>query len=111
MRTPLGIECKYFYGNYFRGRSEEECRLIGRRAPLGAWTPDLCKDCPVPSITRDNACENMILTGKVEHYFLGLKRKVRITAFCKLSNKPVKDPHIGCGICHPLPDIFLEKES
>jgi hypothetical protein len=28
MRTPAGTECKYFYGDYYRGRSQEECRLL-----------------------------------------------------------------------------------
>ena len=28
MRTPAGTECKFFYANYFRGRNQQECRLI-----------------------------------------------------------------------------------
>ena len=44
MRTPAGFECKYFYGNYFRGRNEEECRLIGNTPPPHNWTPDLMQN-------------------------------------------------------------------
>ena len=36
MRTPAGKECKYFYGNYFRGRKTEECRLL--RESAQSWT-------------------------------------------------------------------------
>ena len=32
MKTPAGKECKYFYGNYYRGAHQEECRLIGARS-------------------------------------------------------------------------------
>ena len=35
MKTPAGTECKYFYGDYYRGRNHEECRLLG-----AAWTID-----------------------------------------------------------------------
>ena len=55
MRTPAGTECPYFYGDYFRGRNVEECRLL--KAAGQRWTRDLCKTCPVPGIARANACE------------------------------------------------------
>lgn len=109
MRTPAGSECKYFYGNYFRGRNKEECRLIGTPPAPNHWTPDLCKSCPVPGILRANACSNLVLNGKVVRVFLGLKRQVKVTAYCTLSQQDVKEPHIGCGKCHPLDDLFTEK--
>ncbi len=109
MRTQSGIECPYFYGNYFRGRKQEECRLIGEQPPPTQWTPDLCKTCPVPAISRANACPNLVLQGKVEAGFLGLKHRVRVTAFCKYSKTPVREPEIGCGHCHELPNIVLDK--
>jgi hypothetical protein len=65
MRTPFGSECPFFYGNYFRGKSDEECRLIGNRPPPDNWTPDLCKSCPVPAILRANACKNMSYLQKL----------------------------------------------
>ena len=60
MKTPAGTECKYFYGDYYRGRDLEECRLLG-----AVWTRDLCRTCPVPSIGMANACEFMQLRGEV----------------------------------------------
>lgn len=108
MRTPAGFECKYFYGNYFRGRKDEECRLIGPAAPPNQWTPDLCKTCPVPGIIRANACPEMELHGAVERTFLGLRKRVKVTAYCNRSKLSVKEPHVGCGQCHPFPPEFKE---
>jgi len=28
MKTPAGKDCKYFYGDYYRGRDLEECNLL-----------------------------------------------------------------------------------
>jgi len=107
MRTPAGFECSYFFGDYYRGKNREECRLIGNVAPPHNWTRDLCKHCPVPEIQRANSCSDMVLTGSVERQLFGLRKKVIIRAFCQKTNKPVTDPHIGCGKCHNLPDVFL----
>lgn len=108
MRTPAGIECKYFYGNYFRGKKQEECRLFTDHQPDDQWAPELCKTCPVPGILRANACENMVLKPRVNRGFLGLHRRVEISAFCKLQQKNVEEPYVGCGRCHP--DIPLFKD-
>jgi hypothetical protein len=111
MRTPAGFECRYFYGNYFRGRNTEECRLIGNAPAPNHWTRDLCKKCPVPGILRANACPNIVLEGKVTSGFLGRFRQVKVSAFCTRANKPVSEPEIGCGLCHPLPSIFQEEKE
>lgn len=105
MRTPSGIDCPHFYGDYFRGRSVEECRLL--KAAGQTWTPDLCKTCPVPGITRANACEHLQLHPTVARPLSAMfLRRVQIHAFCAKTNRAVKEPHIGCGECHPLPPIF-----
>jgi len=105
MRTPAGIECKYFYGDYYRGRSIEECRLLqafGQR-----WSPDLCKTCPVPGIARANACEFLQLKASVGRPFnAAFMRRVQVSAFCEKTKRNVTEPHVGCGECHPLPPIF-----
>lgn len=111
MRTPAGFECPYFYGNYFRGRNTEECRLIGNVAPPNHWTRDLCKHCPVPGILRANACPNMVLKAKVSAGIFGHFRKVQVSAFCTRTNQPVAEPEIGCGQCHTLNSIFTDKEE
>ncbi len=109
MRTPFGTECPFFYGDYFRGKSDEECRLIGHKPPPNNWSKDLCKTCPVPAILRANACKNMTLSPKITRIFGIGKRRVEINAFCSKSNSEVKTPQIGCGLCHPLDD-FLSPE-
>ena len=109
MKTPTGIECPYFYGDYYRGKNLEECRLIGNQTGNQSWKVELCQTCPVPAIKRANACPNMVLTPTIKKKFLGVKKQVTITAFCTKSNSPVKVPEIGCGICHPLTDIFDKK--
>jgi hypothetical protein len=110
MRTPAGFECKYFYGNYFRGRKDEECRLIGIQTGPQRWTPDLCAKCPVPEILRANACPNMELSALVRREWLGLVRKVEVTAYCEKSQQTVAEPQIGCGQCNPLPFPFMDKK-
>lgn len=108
MKTPAGFECKYFYGDYYRYRNHEECRLIGTVPPPRNWTPDLCSTCPVPAILRANACPNMVLTAAVKPGFLKIGRGVKITAFCTKSRIAVKEPEIGCGSCHTIPEIKPE---
>ena len=111
MQTPAGIECRYFYGDYYRGRNYEECRLLGKSTSSQAWKPSLCETCPVPGVLRANGCEHMSLSARVVRPFLIGKPKVRISAYCQKSNQRVDDPHIGCGQCHTLPDVFIVNES
>ncbi len=109
MRTPAGKECKYFYGDYFRGRHVEECRLL--QASGERWTPDLCNTCPVPAITLANACESLQLRTTVSRPLLAaFQRRVQITAFCDKTKRAVAEPQIGCGECHTLPFTFEVKE-
>jgi len=110
MRTPAGFECRFFYGDYRRGRKREECRLLDEAVPPQRWTPDLCRTCPVPAILRANACPNMILEPRVKQGFLGIGRWVEIEAFCTLSKKTVSEPQVGCGQCHPIPLEFTEEK-
>ena len=109
MKTPAGIDCPYFYGDYYRGRNSEECRLL--QAAGQRWTPDLCKTCPVPGISRANACEFLKLNPAVERPPTALfQKRVKVRAFCEKSRRSVSEPHIGCGECHQLPFKFEIKE-
>jgi hypothetical protein len=109
MKTPAGQECKYFYGDYFRGRRLEECRLL--KASGQVWSADLCRTCPVPSIGQANACEFLQLRAVVGRPFSALfQRRVQITASCQKTGRAVSEPHIGCGECHTLPPLFQIKE-
>ncbi|MDI6769314.1 MAG: hypothetical protein QMD04_06525 [Anaerolineales bacterium] len=108
MRTPAGSECKYFYGDYYRGRQQEECRLLNTSA--AHWTRDLCRTCPIPSITRANACEFMVLRAEVTRPVMAVfQRRVQVKAFCEKTQQEVAEAHIGCGECHPLPSVFEVK--
>jgi len=108
MRTPSGIECPFFYGDYYRGRNFEECRLIGGGPLAKIWTSALCADCPVPGIKRANSCEFMKLTPSIKGKFLVFGKKMKVTAFCTKSNSTVATPHVGCGLCHPLSESLTK---
>lgn len=102
MKTPAGQECPWFYGDYYRGRNTEECRLL--RSSGETWTRDLCKTCPVPSIARANSCEFMKLHATIKRPFEALfQRRVQVTAYCEKVQRNVAEPHVGCGECHTLP--------
>ncbi|MDW8227252.1 MAG: hypothetical protein RMJ60_05585 [Anaerolineales bacterium] len=106
MKTPAGFDCKYFYGDYFRGRNLEECRLLG-----AAWEPRLCRVCPVPSIDRANACPSMRLQATVVRPLTAaFQKRVRVTTFCEKTSRTGFDPYTGCGDCHSLPSLFTLKD-
>jgi hypothetical protein len=109
MRTPAGKECKFFYGNYFRGRKAEECRLLLESGQ--AWSAPLCTTCPVPDLLLANACEFLRLKAQVNRPLsAALQRRVQVRAFCEKTRRDVAEPQIGCGECHPLPAEFIVKE-
>lgn len=111
MRTPTGQECPYFYGDYYRGKNVEECRLIGNKAAPLNWKSNLCETCPVPGIIRANSCPNLVLEATIQRGFLWIKPKVKVYAACTQTLALVKKPEIGCGQCHPLPPVFTDKKS
>jgi hypothetical protein len=108
MHTPAGKDCPYYYADYFRGREQEECRLLQEiTRPPQRWNKSLCFSCPVPDIKLANSCENMQLRALVERPLFILKPRVVVTAYCTKANQKVTEPEIGCGLCHPLPEIFI----
>ncbi len=107
MKNPAGQECPYFYGDYYRGREVETCRLL----PPGDWQPDLCAACPVPGIRRANACKHMVLNAAVRRRWRrGFKKQVVVSAWCEKTQQAVAEPQVGCGQCHPLAEIFVAEE-
>ena len=109
MKTPAGRECPHFYGDYFRGKNVEECRLLNLFGQ--AWTPDLCKTCPVPDIARANSCQHMKLKASVSRPLTALfQKRVQVSAYCEKSRRDVSEPQVGCGECHALPFKFEIKE-
>lgn len=109
MKTPAGRECPHFYGDYFRGKNVEECRLLKSQGQV--WTRDLCRTCPVPEIARANSCLHLKLNTSVTRPFLALfQKRVQINSYCEKSKRTVAEPQIGCGECHTLPFKFEVKE-
>ena len=112
MRTPAGTECPYYYQDFHRGRSIQECRLIEQTPNGGTYTPDLCSKCKVPRIVLANACENLILEARHVSKFLGLRRQVEVKATCTRSLEDVKEPEIGCGMCHlDIPNLIAPENE
>jgi hypothetical protein len=109
MKTPAGRECPYFYGNYYRGRNVEECRLLQANGQV--WSRDLCKTCPVPDIARANSCKFMKLKASVDRPLTAIfQKRVHVSTFCEKTGRDVSEPQIGCGECHVLPFKFEVKE-
>jgi hypothetical protein len=52
----------------------------------------------------------MVLKGNLSAGFLGLGKSMKITAFCEKSKSQINEPQIGCGLCHPISDIFVPKK-
>jgi hypothetical protein len=107
MRTPTGKECRFFYGDYYRGRDHEECRLLGTQSPPLSWKRELCADCPVPEILLANACTNLMLIPQLARSFPFARQQVKVKTFCSKTDRAGFDPHVGCGECHALPPEFL----
>lgn len=104
MITPAGKECRYYYEDFHRGRSRQECRLVGKKQGARAWRPGDCARCPVPAILLANASPYLELRAEVLPGFLGLGREIRVTAHCRKHNAPIADPYYGCEACaaeHP----------
>lgn len=106
MQTPAGKECRYFYGDYYRGREREECRFLNSESPPLPWKPDLCSTCPVPDILLANACSHLMLRPRLARPFPYIKQQVQIDSYCPKTERTVSEPHIGCGECHPLHPVF-----
>lgn len=100
MKNPAGKECKYFFGDYHRGKDIEACRLLEANIDSPRWEPSLCHVCPVPDILRQNACPNLVLDAIAKKGFLGFGRKVDVHGWCSEYFLDVDEPAIGCGHCH-----------
>jgi hypothetical protein len=99
METPAGKECRFYYENFHRGRSEQECRLIQANPRSPRWEPADCARCPVPGILQANSSPDLVLEATVKKGILGLGRKVEVTAFCSRHLIDVEEPMVGCRKC------------
>ncbi len=99
MITPAGKECRFYYQDFFRGRSEQECRLVLGNSRSADWKPGDCATCPVPDILRANSSPDLVLEGTIKKGMLGLNRRMEVTAFCSRHLIDVPKPHVGCPEC------------
>jgi hypothetical protein len=99
MKTPAGKECKYYYGDFHRGRNVQACRLIERNPDSSPWRPALCHSCPVPDILRANRSDTLKLDGKVVKKFFGLKEQVEVEGWCSECFQVIPNPELGCPTC------------
>lgn len=112
MRTPAGQECKFYHGDFHRGRNEQACRLIERSQDSLPWNPSLCQTCPVPEILLANGSDTLVLDGKVVKKFFGFKHQVEVEGWCSECFSAVPDPKLGCPNCNAgRHSIFDLKES
>ena len=104
MINPDGKECPHFYGDYHRGKNIEYCRLLTDNDL--DWVPEYCSVCPVPEILLANACEHMALIPRLRKKILFISPRVFIDAYCHKCNCKFDEPKVGCGECHPLPELL-----
>lgn len=111
MRTPAGKECRYYYADFARGRSVQECRLIKDNPNSLPWSPGMCARCPVPDILHANSSPYLQITLTARARVLGLGRKLIVKADCVRHREAIADPFVGCSRCNaerPGLDAFLK---
>jgi hypothetical protein len=99
MLNPAGRECRFYYQDYHRGHSEEDCRLIRNNARSPSWEKKDCTKCPVPDILQANSSPDLVLEATVKSGVLGLNRRVEVSAFCSRHLIDVEKPEVGCPKC------------
>ncbi len=99
MKTPAGKACRFYYQNFHRGRSEQECRLIQGNPASQTWRPKDCFQCPVPDILQANSSPDLVLEATIATGLLGFNRRVEVKAFCSRHLIDVPKPQVGCPKC------------
>lgn len=99
MITPAGKECRFYYSDYHRGNSEEECRLIQHNPRSKDWKQSDCFKCPVPEILQANSSPDLVLEATIKEGFMGINRRVEVKAFCSRHLIDVPKPQVGCPEC------------
>jgi hypothetical protein len=110
MRTPAGHECRHYYQDFSRGKSQQECRLLKANPASPAWQPGDCARCTVPGILAANSSPDMALSATVRYKYLLVGRTVDVKAQCTKHAIDIADPHVGCPQCNaerPGLDLFL----
>ncbi len=92
------INCRYFHGDYHRGRNQEECRLLAASPNnQSAWQRKLCDSCPVPALIITSNSRDLVLEAQVKRKFL--RHQVEVTfAICAQHMVELADPNF-CPQC------------
>lgn len=96
MHNP--VNCRYFYGDYHRGKNKESCRLL-EASPDNTrpWKRAHCNTCPVPELIIASNTRDLALEAKVERRFLS--ERVEVTfAVCTRHMEQLADPRY-CPQC------------
>jgi hypothetical protein len=104
--TPAQSECPYYYEDFARGASRQECRIQKdpRTAP---WQPSDCARCAVPGIIAANGSPHLELRINIRTGVLGVGGRVLVEAWCGLHGPIAGDPHVGCPVCNAEADELL----
>lgn len=95
---PEPVDCKYFYGDYFRGKNYEECRLLAASPDnQRPWRRKLCDSCPVPDILRNTDCPSLALEAAVKRHFL--RNRVEVTFAVCTEHMLELDDATHCSLC------------
>ena len=97
MAANKPVNCRYFYGDYHRGKDYEECRLIKRNPESRPWRRALCDSCPVPGILLNTDCQEIALEATVTRKW-GLLERVEVYAVCARHLIELDDPN-HCPQC------------
>ncbi|MCE7984904.1 MAG: hypothetical protein DYG89_27335 [Caldilinea sp. CFX5] len=96
--TQGPVNCRYFYGDYHRGRNREECRLLAANPDNERpWRRKLCDSCPVPTLLLSSNTPELVLEAEVKRKFLW--EQVEVTfAICQKHLVELSDPR-HCPEC------------
>jgi hypothetical protein len=92
------VNCRYFYGDYFRGKNVEACRLL-EASPDNQipWKRKHCDTCPVPEVLIASNTRSLELEAAVRRRLL--RERVEITfAVCTRHMEELHDP-LRCPQC------------
>lgn len=108
MITPAGTECRYYYEDFARGASRQECRIA--KAPGSVpWRPSDCARCPVPGVVAANSSPDLELRLTIRPGLLGIGRRLHLEAWCGQHGPVITDPCVGCPVCNAEADELLHR--
>lgn len=92
------VNCRYFYGDYFRGQEKENCRLLeASPANRRSWQRKLCDSCSVPALLLETNCRDLMLEAEVTRSFI--RERVQVTfSVCARHLTELDDP-LHCPQC------------